>query len=598
MENPFLWQLLLQAVLILLNAVFACAEIAVISMNDMKLEQLAAQGDRRAIRLSRLVSQPARFLATIQVAITLSGFLGSAFAADNFAARLTEWLLSLGIPVPASTLNTVSVVIITLILSYVTLIFGELVPKRLAMKRAESLALGIANLVSLISKLFAPIVWALTASTNLVLRLCGVDPDAEDEEVSEEEIRLLVEKGGSKGVIAPQETTFIQNVFEFNDLTVEEFATHRTDVCHLCLDEPQEAWETTIHDSRHSRYPVCESTVDQVVGILDAKRYFRLSDKSRESVMQHAVTPPWFIPETVRADVLFKQMQHSRNHFAVVLDEYGGMAGIVTMSDLLEQLVGDLDDSAEHEPVLPEIEPLDSGTWRILGSAPLAHVAKALHVNLPVKEYDTFGGFVFACYGFVPEDGAEFELDACGLHIHVTQAAAGRRLPRNAASRPIEDQGAYAPLPLLPGGQLIHQRHGQRHHTVAVGLFFLSLLLSRLQQITAVHGPRPCPEPALKLHRRLLVRSQQPQGHQAAGGRAADGAPAHTGAELGRQATDVLMVQALLLRKGEKRRLTAVIVPLLDVAEGLRALCMIHLSPAPLLFAQKSNQYCTIRRPC
>lgn len=434
MENPFLWQLLLQAVLILLNAVFACAEIAVISMNDMKLEQLAAQGDRRAIRLSRLVSQPARFLATIQVAITLSGFLGSAFAADNFAARLTEWLLSLGIPVPASTLNTVSVVIITLILSYVTLIFGELVPKRLAMKRAESLALGIANLVSLISKLFAPIVWALTASTNLVLRLCGVDPDAEDEEVSEEEIRLLVEKGGSKGVIAPQETTFIQNVFEFNDLTVEEFATHRTDVCHLCLDEPQEAWETTIHDSRHSRYPVCESTVDQVVGILDAKRYFRLSDKSRESVMQHAVTPPWFIPETVRADVLFKQMQHSRNHFAVVLDEYGGMAGIVTMSDLLEQLVGDLDDSAEHEPVLPEIEPLDSGTWRILGSAPLAHVAKALHVSLPAKEYDTFGGFVFACYGFVPEDGAEFELDACGLHIHVTQIQ-GHKLQRAVVCR-------------------------------------------------------------------------------------------------------------------------------------------------------------------
>ena len=182
MENPFLLQLLLQAVLILLNAVFACAEIAVISMNDMKLEQLAAQGDRRAIRLSRLVSQPARFLATIQVAITLSGFLGSAFAADNFAARLTEWLLSLGIPVPASTLNTVSVVIITLILSYVTLIFGELVPKRLAMKRAESLALGIANLVSLISKLFAPIVWALTASTNLVLRLCGVEMCIRDRE--------------------------------------------------------------------------------------------------------------------------------------------------------------------------------------------------------------------------------------------------------------------------------------------------------------------------------------------------------------------------------------------------------------------------------
>ena len=496
-----------------------------------------------------------------------------------------------------------SVVIITLILSYVTLIFGELVPKRLAMKRAESLALGIANLVSLISKLFAPIVWALTASTNLVLRLCGVDPDAEDEEVSEEEIRLLVEKGGSKGVIAPQETTFIQNVFEFNDLTVEEFATHRTDVCHLCLDEPQEAWETTIHDSRHSRYPVCESTVDQVVGILDAKRYFRLSDKSRESVMQHAVTPPWFIPETVRADVLFKQMQHSRNHFAVVLDEYGGMAGIVTMSDLLEQLVGDLDDSAEHEPVLPEIEPLDSGTWRILGSAPPGPCGQSAACQ-PSRQGIRHLRRLCLCLLRLCAGGRGGIRTGRLRPPHPrdtdpgTQAAAGRRLPRNAASRPIEDQGAYAPLPLLPGGQLIHQRHGQRHHTVAVGLFFLSLLLSRLQQITAVHGPRPCPEPALKLHRRLLVRSQQPQGHQAAGGRAADGAPAHTGAELGRQATDVLMVQSLLLRKGEKRRLTAVIVPLLDVAEGLRALCMIHLSPAPLLFAQKSNQYCTIRRPC
>ena len=474
MENPFLWQLLLQAVLILLNAVFACAEIAVISMNDMKLEQLAAQGDRRAIRLSRLVSQPARFLATIQVAITLSGFLGSAFAADNFAARLTEWLLSLGIPVPASTLNTVSVVIITLILSYVTLIFGELVPKRLAMKRAESLALGIANLVSLISKLFAPIVWALTASTNLVLRLCGVDPDAEDEEVSEEEIRLLVEKGGSKGVIAPQETTFIQNVFEFNDLTVEEFATHRTDVCHLCLDEPQEAWETTIHDSRHSRYPVCESTVDQVVGILDAKRYFRLSDKSRESVMQHAVTPPWFIPETVRADVLFKQMQHSRNHFAVVLDEYGGMAG-------------------HHERSSGAVGGRSGRQRGARARPPGDRTAGLRHLAYSGQRPPGPCGQSAACQPSRQGIRHLRRLCLCLLRLCAggrggirtgrlrpphprdtdpgTQAAAGRRLPRNAASRPIEDQGAYAPLPLLPGGQLIHQRHGQRHHTVAVGLF-------------------------------------------------------------------------------------------------------------------------------
>ena len=224
--NPIVWQILLQIILIALNAVFACAEIAVISVSDAKLAQLIAQGDKRAVRLARLTSQPARFLATIQVAITLSGFLGSAFAADNFAGILVDSLLSLGVPVPAQTLKAVSVVLITLILSYFTLVFGELVPKRLAMKKAESLALSMSGMISALARVASPIVWVLTASTNLVLRLCGLDPNAEEDEVSEEEIRMMVDAGSEKGVIDQEEREFIQNVFEFDDRTVAEFATH------------------------------------------------------------------------------------------------------------------------------------------------------------------------------------------------------------------------------------------------------------------------------------------------------------------------------------------------------------------------------------
>ena len=252
MENPIVWQLLLQIILIGLNAVFACAEIAVISVNDTKLAQMVAQGDKRAKRLAHLTSQPARFLATIQVAITLSGFLGSAFAADNFAGVVVDSLVALHVPIPAQTLKTISVILITLILSYFTLIFGELVPKRLAMKKAEQLALSLSGPISVLAKLASPIVWVLTASTNSVLRLCGVDPSAEEEEVSEEEIRMLVDAGSQKGVIDQEERQFIQNIFEFDDLTAREIAVHRTDVTMLWVEDSVEEWNKPIHNSRHT----------------------------------------------------------------------------------------------------------------------------------------------------------------------------------------------------------------------------------------------------------------------------------------------------------------------------------------------------------
>ena len=420
MDNSLISLLLLQLVLIALNAIFACAEIAVISISDSKLAKMAAEGDKRAARLAKLTSQPARFLATIQVAITLSGFLGSAFAAENFSDRLVDWLIGLGVAVPRATLDVAAVVLITVFLSYFTLVFGELVPKRVAMRKAEALALGMSGLISTISKFFAPIVWLLTASTNGILRLLGIDPNAEDEEVSEEEIRMMVDVGSEKGAIDSEEKEFIQNVFEFDDLTAGEIVTHRTDIISLWMDESMEEWGKTIHESRFTRYPVCEESADHVIGILNAKDYFRLTDKSRESVMEHAVRAPYFVPDSVKADVLFKNMKRDRNPVAVVLDEYGGVRGIVTMNDLVEQLVGDLGEDDETQENLPEpIEKIGENTWRIQGFAEVDEIERELNVKFPVDEYETFNGLVLGQFSSVPNDGAKPELTLASLDIRV-----------------------------------------------------------------------------------------------------------------------------------------------------------------------------------
>lgn len=418
MGDSIILMLLLQVVLIALNAVFACAEIAVISISETKIEKMAEQGNKKAARLRKLTNNPAKFLATIQVAITLSGFLGSAFAAENFSDRIVSWLVSLGVTTSEKTLNTISVIVITILLSYVTLIFGELVPKRVAQRKAEKLALGMSGMIYFISKIFAPIVFLLTTSTNGVLKLIGIDPNANEESVSEEEIRMMVDAGSEQGAIDAEEKEFIQNVFEFDDLSAGEIATHRTDVSMLWLEETPEEWENTIHNSRHTMYPVCGESADDIVGVLNAKDYFRLDDKSRENVMKNAVKPAYFVPETVKADVLFRNMRKTHNKFAVVIDEYGGMHGIITISDLLERLVGNINDAdgGEEELLIAQV---DSETWRISGAAPLEDVSKTLSIDLPTDEYDTFGGFVFGNYGSIPEDGTVFEVDACGLHVKV-----------------------------------------------------------------------------------------------------------------------------------------------------------------------------------
>lgn len=420
MKDSITFMILLQVVLILLNAIFACAEIAIISMNDNKLAKLAAEGDKRAIRLAKLTSQPAKFLATIQVAITLSGFLGSAFAAENFSGVLVSCLINLGVSIPVNILDSVAVIVITIILSYFTLVFGELVPKQIAMRKAEPLALAMSSLISNIAKIFAPLVWSLTISTNTILHIFGIDPNATENDVSEEEIRMMVDVGSEKGTIDHEEKEFIQNVFEFDDLSAEEISTHRTDVIMLDLQDSMDVWKDTIYNSKHTRYPICNDSADKIVGILDAKKYFRLEDKSRESVMNNAVLSPYFVPDTVKADILFKNMKIGRHPIAVVLDEYGGMSGIITINDLVEQLVGDLcDDNESEEENL--IESIGDGLWKIHGSALLEDISDAIGISLTGDDYDTFNGLIFHTLGTIPEDGSGIEIEICGLVVQVTK---------------------------------------------------------------------------------------------------------------------------------------------------------------------------------
>lgn len=416
-----LGQIILQIILIALNALFACTEVAVISTSDVRLEKLAASGNKKAARLKKLTDTPTRFLATIQVAITLAGFIGAAFAADSFAELLTSALVKTGIGIPAAVIKKAAVVLITLVLSYFTLVFGELVPKRLAMKDPEKIALAMSGVINFVAVFFAPLVWLLNVSANGILRLMGIDPNSDDDTVTEEEILMMSDAGAEKGTIDEDENRIIKNVFAFDDMTAEQVCTHRTDVDVLWSDDDISVWEETIHRTRHSSFPVCGESVDNVIGVLNAKDYFRLEDKSKDNIMEKAVREPCFVHENMKADRLFDQMkQRGADHFAIVVDEYGGMSGIITITDLVEELVGDFADDPEDEPSV-RLEQTDENIWTVPGISSLSSVCEELEIVLPADKYETFGGYVIAMLGEIPKDGTQLSLDKDGLHIDVLE---------------------------------------------------------------------------------------------------------------------------------------------------------------------------------
>ena len=415
---------ILQIVLIAVNALFASSEIAVISMSEARLKILAEEGDRRAKRLMALTRQPAKFLATIQVAITLAGLLGGAFAAENFADPIVDLILSLGASVPRQALHSAVVVLITLVLTYFSIVFGELVPKRLAMKKTEALSLQLSGILYFMSKLCAPLVWLLTVSTNALLRLLGIDPNQNEEVVTEDEIKMMLMEGSQQGTIENDENEIIQNVFDMNDTTAEEVSTRRRDVVCLYLADEMDVWAQTIRDHLYTYFPVCGESQDDVVGVLNTKDYFRLDDLSRRSVMKHAVDKPFFVPEGIRADALFSRMKQERKYFAIVIDEYGGMSGIVTVHDLMEELVGTMDDEDTVRQV--EIQKIGENCWEIRGSASLEEVAEERDVQLPTDEHETFNGLICGIVGRVPDEGEQFSCEGYGLKIDVKNVSGHR----------------------------------------------------------------------------------------------------------------------------------------------------------------------------
>lgn len=360
-------QLLLQLVLILLNAFFAATEIAVISLNEKKLKSTAEDGDKKAKKMLKIIEDPTRFLSTIQVGITLAGFLGSAFAADSFSDGLTAFFLDVFNIASRyyETVDTISVILITLILSYFTLVLGELVPKRIAMKHKEKLASAVSGVISFLMAILKPIVWLLTVSTNGVLRLFGINPNEKEETVSEEDIVIMLDAGVDEGTLDGDDIEYIKNVFKLDRLTAADVMTQRSDMVALPRDISEESLLEILELEGYSRIPLFAESVDRILGILHTKDF--LLKRTREDFdMEQAIMAPVFVPETMHLDVLFKEMQKNRTHIVIVVNEYGFTSGIVTMEDILEELVGEIWDEQDEE--IESITEIAENTYTVRSS--------------------------------------------------------------------------------------------------------------------------------------------------------------------------------------------------------------------------------------
>lgn len=396
-----IFQLTVLLVLILLNAYFAATEIAFISLNDAKIEKQAKEGNKKAKQIEKMLKNPSKFLATIQIGITLAGFLSSAFASDTFANMLAPKLNSLFPFISVDIFKGISIIIITIILSFFTLVFGELVPKRIAMKYYEKIAYYSIGTIRAISILTAPFVKILTASTNVISKLFGISEN-DEEIVTEEEIKMLIDEGEEKGTIELEEKEMINNIFEFNDISVSEVMTHRTDIFAIDINSDIEENLKELDDYKYSRIPIYEDTIDDIKGILfikDLLKYYRTKKQIKvKSIMREA----YFVSENKPINELFKDLQKNKMQMAIVIDEYGGTAGLVTMEDLLEEIVGNIFD--EYDDIEYEFQKVDDNTFIINGSVSIYDLKKILNVDVPEGDYETLSGYLLEILGRVPED--------------------------------------------------------------------------------------------------------------------------------------------------------------------------------------------------
>ena len=427
--------------LVLLNGVFVAAEIALVTIRPSRVEQLVDEGRRGASRVRRLIGDPGRFLAVIQLAITFIGFLASAFAGVSLASALSELLVSIGVGEGYS--GAVSLLIVTVLLSLFTIVFGELVPKTLALAHPEAFALGLARPVDVIGRLFRPVVAGLTLVTRTISKAFGAEVTSEAQ-ITAEELRLIIERGGEQGILEAEEEQMINAVIELGERRLHEVMVPRIAIVALPATATFEETVDRIIEEGHSRVPVYETSVDEVIGILYAKDLLPfLKESSAEPPdMRTLLRTPVFVPESMTIDDLLHEFQRRKVHIAIVLDEYGGTAGLVTIEDLLEEIVGEIQD--EYDVEEPLVESLGEDRARVDGRASVDDLLDEFDMRLTLEdedEYDTVGGLVYHRIGGVPVPGDEIRVDGLRLTVESTD---GRRVGKVLVvrERPVDDESA------------------------------------------------------------------------------------------------------------------------------------------------------------
>ncbi len=401
-------QLIILIILIFINAFFAATEMAFVSLNDAVIAKKAKEGDKKYKNIHNMLKEPSKFLATIQIGITLAGFLSSAFASEAFAQRLAPVFYNIFPAISLNVYKTISIVIVTIILSYFTLVFGELVPKRLAMKHSEKIAKFSIGIIRIISFITYPFVKFLTVSTNFISKLFGVN-QVDEETVTEEEILMMVDVGEENGTIEEEEKEMINNVFEFNDRTVTEIMTPRTDIFAIDINSDIYKNIRLLDEYKYSRIPVYDDSIDEIVGILYIKDLIKVLNSDKKIHLKSLIKPATFVPESKMINELFKDLQKSKQHLAIVLDEYGGTAGLVTMEDILEEIVGNIFD--EYDDFENDYEKIDDNTYKISGSISIHDLKKVLKIDVPEGDYDTLSGYLIENLGHIPEENEDAILE-------------------------------------------------------------------------------------------------------------------------------------------------------------------------------------------
>ena len=419
-------EILFLVILTSVNAFLSAAEIALISLNDNKIKVMAEDGHKKARQLLKLLGEPSRFLATIQIGITLAGFLASAFAADTFAEPLVALIKTTNVQLSDSFLRIVTVFMITLILSYFTLVFGELVPKRIAMTKAEPVAFAVVPALLVLSTITYPFVKLLTFSTNIIVSLFGIDPHASQGNVTEEEIRMMVDVGEEKGTIQQREKMMINNIFEFNNKEAEDIMTHRMELFSLPVSASLDEIVEMIHQEKFTRIPVFEDNIDDIIGILHVKDLIPLinAESIENFSLKDNIRKPYFVPTSKKIDELFVDLQLAKTHIAIVIDEYGGTAGIVTIEDLVEEIVGNIFD--EYDEELIDFKKLTDDTYEVSGMMNLEELEERFEVGFPIDEYETLSGFIISLIGKIPESDDVSEVIFRNLHFKIAQVTEKR----------------------------------------------------------------------------------------------------------------------------------------------------------------------------